>query len=103
MHFVHDYILFQLLSRRIHRDVLLLSSLLASERTNQSKLPSQPVDGRLYPAVVKMLDTIVQSLTQMRTLSIVDDSPGVSAIVDAKLFYSKARRCAISSARVARA
>ncbi|KAL1709384.1 hypothetical protein EV121DRAFT_194906 [Schizophyllum commune] len=93
MHFVHDYILFQLLSRRIHRDVLLLSSLLASERTNQSKLPTQPVDGRLYPAVVKMLDTIVQSLTQMRTLSIVDDSPGVAAIVDAKLFYSKARRC----------
>ncbi|TRM62912.1 hypothetical protein BD626DRAFT_569492 [Schizophyllum amplum] len=93
MQFVHDYILFQLLSRRIHRDVLLLSSLLASDRTSKSKDPSPPIDGRLYPAVVKMLDTIVQSLTQMRTLSIVDDSPGVAAVVDAKLSYSKARRC----------
>ena len=60
--------------------------------------PSMPkpvkeqVDGRLFPAVVKLLDTVIQSLTQMRTLSIVDDSPDLATAVDARISFSKARK-----------
>ena len=42
---------------------------------------------------MKLLDTIIQSLTQMRTLSIVDDSPDLATAVDARVSFSKAQRC----------
>src|SRR4051794_11558608 len=105
MHFVHAYVTYQLLSRRIQRDLLLVSALLSSEpprtpgpqpkikaaKANaksraRAKAVSQPqipqIDGRLYPAVVKLLDTILQSFGQMRTLSIVDDSPDIASAID---------------------
>ena len=44
-----------------------------------SKLQREQVDSRLYPALVKLLDTIVQSLDQMRNLSLVDESPDLAA------------------------
>lgn len=96
--FVHAYIVFQLLSRRIQRDLLLVSALLSSHQPvtgqNTSKArKEQQVDGRLYPAVVKLLETVVQSLTQMRSLSIVDDSPELASDVEARLTFTKARRC----------
>jgi len=46
----------------------------------------------LYPAVVKLLDTAIQSLTQMRNLSIVDDSPDLASAVEARLTFTKAKR-----------
>ncbi|KAF8665085.1 hypothetical protein AX16_000553 [Volvariella volvacea WC 439] len=102
-HFVHAYITYQLLSRRIQRDLLLLSALLASSQKGDSSKQNQAkrvesekpeqVDGRLYPAVVKLLDTVLQSLEQMRTLSIVEDSPDLATAVDARITYTKARRC----------
>ncbi|KAF7986189.1 hypothetical protein HWV62_38600 [Athelia sp. TMB] len=103
IHFVHAYIVYQLLSRRIQRDLLLISTLLSSEsspnpRSTQKPKPSikakEPgVDARLYPAVVKLLETILQSLGQMRNLSIVDESPDLAAAVEARLSFTKARRC----------
>jgi len=51
------------------------------------------VDKRLYPAIVKLLDTILQSLTQMRTTSIVDDNPDLASAVDARLAFTNGRRC----------
>ncbi|EED85717.1 predicted protein [Postia placenta Mad-698-R] len=51
------------------------------------------VDARLFPAIVKLLDTVVQSLDQMRTLTIVDESPDLASAVDARLSFTKARRC----------
>ena len=42
--------------------------------------------------VVKLLETVLQSLTQMRTLSIVDDSPDLATAVEARTSYTKARR-----------
>ncbi|KII94055.1 hypothetical protein PLICRDRAFT_695108 [Plicaturopsis crispa FD-325 SS-3] len=100
IHFVHAYIVYQLLSRRIQRDLLLLSTLLSSQQSSSrrsQKVSSKPkrdqVDARLYPAVVKLLDTVLQSLNQMRTLSVVDDSPDLASAVEARLSFTKARRC----------
>ncbi|KDR84735.1 hypothetical protein GALMADRAFT_233049 [Galerina marginata CBS 339.88] len=108
IHFVHAYIVYQLLSRRIQRDLLLMNTLLSSRgsdkpRSSSSKKPAsgkakaEPVDSRLYPAVVKLLDTILQSLTQMRTLSLVDDNPDLASAIEARLAFTNARRCAYLS------
>ena len=97
--FVHAYIVYQLLSRRIQRDLLLINTLLASDKTATSQKPAQgratadSVDKRLHPAIVKLLDTILQSLTQMRTISIVDDNPDLASAVDARLAFTNSRRC----------
>lgn len=97
--FVHAYIVYQLLSRRTERDLLLMSSLLASSATPSSKesiakvrRSAEKVDSRLYPAVVKLLDTVLQSLEQMRTLSIVDESADITSAVDARIAYIKGQR-----------
>lgn len=50
------------------------------------------VDARLYPAIVKLLDSVLQSLEQMRTLTIVDESPDLASAVEARLAFTKARR-----------
>ncbi|KAL4069221.1 hypothetical protein J3A83DRAFT_4249669 [Scleroderma citrinum] len=95
IHFVHAYIVYQLLSHRIQRDLLLVSTLLSSHppaAQDVSKRKEQ-VDGRLYPAVVKLLETVVQSLTQMRNLSIVDESPDLASAVEARLTFTRSRRC----------
>lgn len=61
--------------------------------TSSAKGNSAPVDSRLYPAVVKLLDTVLQSLTQMRTLSLVDDNADLSSTVEARTSFTNARRC----------
>ncbi|TCD61181.1 hypothetical protein EIP91_008806 [Steccherinum ochraceum] len=111
--FVHAYIIYQLLSRRIQRDLLLITTLIHQSQTTahphsqgaskKGKAASTPswsqaaqqvqVDARLFPAIVKLLDTIIQSLNQMRTLSVVDDSPDLASAVDARIAFTKARRC----------
>ncbi|KAF8887719.1 hypothetical protein BD779DRAFT_1525871 [Infundibulicybe gibba] len=99
--FLHAYIVYKLLSRRIQRDLLLVSALLSSQNSDNyglhlaspTKSKQEPVDSRLYPAIVKLLDTALQSLNQMRTLSVVDDSPDLSSAVEARLTFTKARRC----------
>ncbi|KAI0960878.1 hypothetical protein AcV7_000134 [Taiwanofungus camphoratus] len=103
--FVHAYIVYQLLSYRIQRDLLLISTLLHQSQTahhasagqkntaGSSKPRKEQVDVRLFPAVVKLLDTIIQSLNQMRTLTIVDESPDLASAVEARLSFTKARRC----------
>lgn len=99
--FVHAYIVYQLLSRRIQRDLLLVSVLISSQGPSKirgttvqvkQKQQSEQVDGRLYPAVVKLLDTVLQSLNQMRTLSVVDESPDLASAVEARLTFTKAKR-----------
>ncbi|KAF8917331.1 hypothetical protein CPB85DRAFT_1558832 [Mucidula mucida] len=83
--FVHAYIVYQLLSRRIQRDLRLMQALLPTTKG--------ATDGRVYPAVVKLLDTVMQSLIQMRALSIVDDNSDLASGVDARISYTKASRC----------
>ncbi|KAK7059235.1 signal recognition particle subunit srp68 [Paramarasmius palmivorus] len=98
LHFVHNFITYQLLSYRIQRDLLLASALISqahpSKKTPQTSKGKAPqVDNRLFPAIVKLLDTILQSLEQMRALNIVDDSPDLASAVEARISYTKARRC----------
>ena len=89
------------LIRGIQRDLLLTSALLhqlhAAQKTQREATGNASrrvqVDARLYPAIVKLLDSVLQSLEQMRTLSIVDESPDLASAVDARLSYTKARRC----------
>jgi signal recognition particle subunit SRP68 len=98
MHFVYAYIVYQLLRYRTQRDLHLISALLASQPEGKQNPKSaainksDPVDSRLYPAVVKLLDTILQSLNQMRTLSVVDDNPDLASAIDARISLTKARR-----------
>ena len=78
-----------------------MSTLFASSGADRSKKTSKhpdpkvkaEFDTRLFPAVVKLLDTVIQSLAQMRTLSIVDDNPELASAVDTRLFLTKGRRC----------
>ncbi|KAI0321138.1 hypothetical protein OF83DRAFT_1051759, partial [Amylostereum chailletii] len=105
IHFVHVYIVYQLLARRIQRDLLLVTALLSSQRAQSTRRPpgaksegtskpqKQQVDSRLYPGLVKLLDTVLQSLNQMRSLSIVDESPDLATAVDARISFTNARRC----------
>ncbi|KAJ8091328.1 signal recognition particle subunit srp68 [Marasmius tenuissimus] len=98
LHFVHNYITYQLLSYRIQRDLLLVSALTSQATTTSkglqtSKGKAPQIDSRVFPATVKLLDTILQSLEQMRTLSIVDDTPDLASAVEARVSYTKARRC----------
>ncbi|KIY64516.1 hypothetical protein CYLTODRAFT_457145 [Cylindrobasidium torrendii FP15055 ss-10] len=83
--FVHAYIVYELLSRRIQRDLILVHELVSKAKDVR--------DGRVYSAVVKLYDAIMQSLNQMRILSIVDDNPDLSAGVDARIAFTKAERC----------
>lgn len=86
--------------RRTQRDLLLISALLASQSgkgsisaiASSAGSKTEPVDNRLFPAVVKLLDTVLQSLGQMRTLTVVDDSPDLASAIDARLSVTKARR-----------
>lgn len=61
--------------------------------TSRSVSQLAPVDSRLYPAVIKLLDTVLQILTQMRTLSIVDDSPDLASAIEARISLVNAQRC----------
>ena len=100
--FVHAFVVYQLLSYRIQRDLLLISTLL--HQSQAARAPRAPgsgapkprkerVDARLYPAIVKLLDTTIQSLEQMRALTIVDESPDLASAVEARQEFTKARRC----------
>ena len=92
--FVHSFIVYQLLARRTERDHLLINALLSSHqpRIPRSSLEKEQVDGRLFPAVVKLLDTVLQNLTQMRTLSVVDEGPDLASGVDARICFTRSRR-----------
>lgn len=109
----HSYILFQLLSLRISRDENLLASSLAklkhreqkattaqatraSRSANATRASEDTVARRrakTLPVLVKLLDTILQSLEQIRELDIVEeDSADLASQVDAKIAFLKARR-----------
>jgi signal recognition particle subunit SRP68 len=89
-----SYVTYQLLARRTQRDLLLVETLLASPTPAHGKQGESPttVDHRVAPAVVKLLDTILQSLNQMRSLSVVDESADLTMAIEARLSFSKARR-----------
>ncbi|CAE6446261.1 unnamed protein product [Rhizoctonia solani] len=93
-HFISSFVTYQLLSRRTQRDLLLTDALLATPAPTPGKQgeTSQTVDYRIAPAVVKLLDTILQSLNQMRSLSVVDESADLTTAIEGRLSYTKAKR-----------
>lgn len=99
--FIHAYVSYQLLARRIQRDLLIADGLVQpappapgtkAPGTLTQKQPQQ-ADPRVYPAVIKTLDTVLQSLDQMRTLSITDESPDIASALDVRISFTKAKRC----------
>ncbi|CAE6470933.1 unnamed protein product [Rhizoctonia solani] len=91
-HFISSFVTYQLLSRRIQRDLLLTEALLATPSPTAGKQSEGSVDHRVAPAVVKLLDTILQSLNQMRSLSVVDESADLTMAIEGRLsafFLSK--------------
>ncbi|CAE6405460.1 unnamed protein product [Rhizoctonia solani] len=93
-HFISSFVTYQLLSRRTQRDLLLTEALLATPPPGPGKQSetSQLTDHRVAPAVVKLLDTILQSLNQMRSLSVVDESADLTMGIEGRMSYTKARR-----------
>lgn len=98
----HQYIVYVLLSHRIRRDLLLVDSLSAGK----SALPSDPAvfkvpGGRAkvedavksLAAVVKLYDTVLQSLSQLRSLAIVEEADGVRRAAEGAEAYYHATRC----------
>lgn len=100
--FAHQYIVFLLLSHRIRRDLLLVDTL----GSTPSSLPSDPTvfkvpGGRTkleeavksLAAVIKLYDTVLQSLGQARSLAIVEEKDGVRRAAEAAEAYFSATRC----------
>ncbi|GMK54653.1 hypothetical protein CspeluHIS016_0112390 [Cutaneotrichosporon spelunceum] len=100
--FAHQYIVFLLLSHRIRRDLLLVNTLASSP----SSLPADPTvfkvpGGRAkleeavkgLAAVIKLYDTVLQSLSQARSLAIVEEKDGVRRAAEAAEAYFTATRC----------
>lgn len=106
IHFVYAYATYRLLSRRIERDLLLVDSLLSPSPVTPPRLSPKPAklgaakgkerepaaDPRINPGLVKLYDTILQSLEQMRNLSIVDESIDLVPSVESRLTFSRAKR-----------
>jgi signal recognition particle subunit SRP68 len=91
--FIHSFVLFHLLSQRAARDLVLISALQNSPPTNAKFVPSEEEnDPRVNPALVKLMDTVLQSLNQIRELSIVDENPDLATHLDGCIGYTKARR-----------
>jgi signal recognition particle subunit SRP68 len=83
---VHQYIVYLLLSHRIRRDLLLVGTLSSSS----TALPTDPtvfkVPGgrskteeavKSLAAVIKLYDTVLQSMNQLRSLAVVEEKEGV--------------------------
>lgn len=97
----HQYIVFLLLSHRIRRDLLLVDTLSAS-----SHLPANATDFKIpggrakveeaikaLAAVVKLYDTVLQSLSQLRSLAIVEEKEGVRRAAEGVEAYFHATKC----------
>lgn len=100
--FAHQYIVFLLLTHRIRRDLLLVDTLSSAP----SSLPADPTvfkvpGGRAkleeavksLAAVIKLYDTVLQSLSQARSLAIVEEKDGVRRAAEADEAYFSATRC----------
>jgi len=69
-----------------------VKALITSATTKSGKTKETVEDARAYPAIVKLLDTIIQSLTQMRSLLIVDDNIDLAENVETRLAWTRAKR-----------
>lgn len=97
----HQYIIFHLLSNRIRRDLLLVENLAPSSAlpadVSVLKLPGSRVKVeeavKGLAATVKLYDTVLQSLNQLRSLAIVEEKEGVRRAAEGVEAYFHGTRC----------
>lgn len=97
----HQYILHLLLSHRIRRDLLLVDTLSTSSialpaDVSQFKIPGGKVRVeeavKSLAAIIKLYDTVLQSIGQVRSLAIVEEKDGVRVGVEGLEAYFHATR-----------
>lgn len=97
----HQYIVFLLLSNRIRRDLLLVDSLSASQPSLSADLTVFTIPGgrakveeaiKSLAAIVKLYDTVLQSLNQLRNLAIVEEKDGVRRAAEGVSSYFNATK-----------
>ncbi|KAI5474494.1 signal recognition particle subunit SRP68, partial [Pseudohyphozyma bogoriensis] len=109
----HAYIVYQLLSIRTKRDLLLIDDTQSKLASRETKIRAKEADfvsetgakdpkvaetkikkqrARVYPGLVKVYDGIVLNLEQMRDLEAVEQDGDLAATVEARIAFVKASR-----------
>jgi len=81
IHFMHCFLTYLHLTYRIERDLILLSALVEND-----------ANGNNNGSILHLLSGVLQSLSQTLTLTIVDESPEISAGLTMRLSHAKAHR-----------
>jgi signal recognition particle subunit SRP68 len=102
---VHQYIVYLLLSHRIRRDLLLVETL----STSSTALPSDPTVFKIpggrskteeavksLAAVIKLYDAVLQSMSQLRSLAVVEEKEGVRLANEGLEAYFHATRSVLA-------
>jgi signal recognition particle subunit SRP68 len=83
--------MYNLLLRRSERDSLLVHALVNNfSRLNGQQSPEAKIWANT--AIIKLFSTTLQSLVQIRALSIVEESPDIASQIDVSISFTKARR-----------
>ncbi|GET01708.1 signal recognition particle subunit SRP68-like [Rhizophagus clarus] len=90
LNFVYNYVAYNYLSRRIQRNLMLVSSLQLSLE-NHEHVEERFIGGK-YQDIVKLYDNVLQSLTEIGDLSAVQNDVNLSREIDSKIWYYKAWR-----------
>ena len=111
----HTYVQYHLLSVRAKRDLLLVASTAAKLAARERKIrhaeeaytarterrdPAvaegkiKRLQAKVYPGLVKVFDTILLSFESMRDMEAVEQDDELATLVDARIAYIRAQRCA---------
>ncbi|ORY27371.1 hypothetical protein BCR39DRAFT_469451 [Naematelia encephala] len=98
----HQYIIYLLLSHRIQRDLLLVTALESSAAVLPSDATSFKISGgrgkvedavKSLAAIIKLYDTVLQSMSQVRSLAIVEEKDGVRLAAEGVEAFFHATKC----------
>lgn len=113
----HTYVQYHLLSIRIKRDLLVVSSASSKLAAREAKIrhveqtyiarteTRNPAvaDGKIrrlrakaYPGLVKVFDTILLSLEAMRDMEVVEQDDELASTVEARIAFVRAQRCVLA-------
>ncbi len=97
----HQYIIYLLLSHRIRRDLLLVDTLTSSTTSLPAAATSFKVPGgrakveeavKSLGGIIKLHDTVLQSMGQLRSLAVVEEKEGVRLAAEGAEAYYHATR-----------
>ncbi|CAG8464890.1 5137_t:CDS:10 [Funneliformis caledonium] len=91
LNFVYNYVAYNYLSRRIQRNLMLVNSL-RKHIDNHERNDGERFVGGKYQDIVKLYDNILQSLSEINDLFVVQNDVNLSREIDAKIWYFKAWR-----------